>query len=236
MLLDLEDAVPHPLKARARHLVAEVAASQACWVRVNRARTDECERDLSALANVAARLRLPKVESAADVEWVAERVPGMPLDCTIESARGLLAAPEIAGAQACVSLSFGDLDLALDLGISGGDDEMLFARSFLVVAARAAGKPPPSDGVHPRIGDDNALWERAKRARRLGFFGKSAIHPSQVSIINEVFMPTAEELAWADQVLSAFEASGGAATKLPDGEFVDKAVADRASQILLLRR
>jgi citrate lyase subunit beta/citryl-CoA lyase len=232
VLLDLEDAVPPDLKDRAREMVGEVAAARPCWVRVNRARSEACERDLDRLAGSALGLRIPKVESAAEVAWVAERAPEVPLDCTIESARGVLAAFEIASAPACALLSYGGLDLAVDLGIAGGEQETLFARSYLAIATRAAGKPPPSDGVHPLLEDDEGLRKEAESARRLGFFGKSAIHPRQVPIINAVFSPTPEEVAWARKVLAAFEASGGAATKTADGEFVDKPVADRARQLL----
>ena len=236
VLLDLEDAVPAQLKDRARELVAEVCSGRPSWVRVNKPLTETCHRDLEALVGVAAGLRLPKVESIADVAWVAERAPGVALNCTIESARGLLAAFEIAACPACASLAYGGVDFAVDLGIAGGEQETLFARSFLVVASRAAGKPSPSDGVHTLIDDDDGLRKETEAARRLGFFGKSAIHPRQVPIINQVFSSTPEELAWADRVLSAFEASGGAATRLPDGEFVDIAVAARARQLLHGRR
>ena len=232
VLLDLEDAVPDNLKDRARAMVAEVAATKRCWVRVNRARTEECERDLAAVAGRVAGLRLPKVESAADVAWVAERAPGIPLDCTVESARGVLMAFEIASEPACTWLSFGALDLAADLGSSAAGREMLYARSHLVIAARSAGKPRPSDGVHPLLDDDEGLRKEAEAAKRIGFFGKSAIHPRQVPIIHQVFTPTAEELAWAQQVIWAFEQSGGAATKTATGEFVDKPVAERARQLL----
>lgn len=232
VLLDLEDAVPPQLKDRARDLVAEVAADRGCWVRVNRPGTIECERDLAKLGGVPLGLRLPKVETPTEVAWVAERAPGLPLDCSIESARGVLAAFEIANQPACVCLSYGGVDLAADLGIAGGEEETLFVRSYLVVAARAAGKPPPSDGVHILIDDDEGLRRSAETARRLGFFGKSAIHPRQVPVINSVFSPSETERAWAIRVLSAFEASDGAATTLADGEFVDKAVAERASQLL----
>ena len=134
--------------------------------------------------------------------------------------------------NACASLSYGGLDLALDLGIVPGELETLVVRSLIVVAARAAGKPSPSDGVHPLIHDDAGLRRQAEAARRLGFYGKSAIHPRQVPIINEVFSASAEDLEWASRVLSAFEASGGAATTLPDGEFVDLPVAERARRLL----
>jgi citrate lyase subunit beta / citryl-CoA lyase len=232
VLLDLEDAVPPHIKDRARELVASVAASKPCWVRVNRARSEECERDLAALAGKVLGLRLPKVESAAEVAWVAERAPGVPLDCTIESARGVLAASEIASAPACALLSYGGIDLASDLGISEGERETLYARSHLVIAARSAGKPKPSDGVYVLLDDDEGLRTETEAAKRLGFFGKSAIHPRQVPIIHGVFARTNEELEWAKQVMWAFEQSGGAATKTASGEFVDRPVAERARQIL----
>lgn len=231
-LLDLEDAVPPDAKDRARAMVAEVAASRPCWVRVNRARSEACERDLDALAGSVMGLRIPKVESAAEVAWVAERAPDVPLDCTIESARGVLAAYDIASAPACALLSYGGLDLAADLGIAAGEQETLFARSYVVIAARAAGRPSPSDGVYTLLEDDSGLRQKTEAARRLGFFGKSAIHPRQVPIIHEVFASTPEELEWARRVLSAFEASGGAATRTADGEFVDLPVAERARRIM----
>jgi citrate lyase subunit beta/citryl-CoA lyase len=232
VLLDLEDAVPPELKSRARSMVAEVAATRSCWVRVNKSMTEDCARDLAALAALVAGFRLPKVESGADVAWVAERAPNVALDCTIESARGVVAIHEIATAESCASISYGGLDLAADLGIPGGDLETLFARSSMVLAARAAGKPPPSDGVHVFIDDEAGLRRETEAAHRLGFFGKSAIHPRQVPIINEIFTPSPKELAWASRVLPAFEASGGAATRLPDGEFVDLPVAERARRLL----
>ena len=161
-----------------------------------------------------------------------KRAPAARLDCSIESARGVLAAFEIANSPACNSLAYGGVDLALDVHSSGGDIETLFARSFMVLASRAAGKLPPSDGVHTLINDDDGLRSEAVAARQLGFFGKSAIHPRQVPIINAVFTSTPDEIAWAEGVLAAFELAGGAATKLQNGEFVDIAVALRARQIL----
>src|ERR1700687_5210951 len=213
VVLDLEDAVPPQLKDRARDLVARAASEKSCWVRVSRPLSDECRRDIAALAGVAKGLRLPKVEAASDVEWVAHLAPGVALDCTIESARGLLAAVAIASHPACTSLADGGRDFVADLGIAGGEQETLFARSFLVVACRAAEKPPPSDGVHVLIDDDDGLRREAAAARRLGFFGKSAIHPRQVPIINEVFATTVAEVAWAERVTAAFGAGGRAATE-----------------------
>ena len=73
VLLDLEDAVPESLKESARALVAEAAKSRPCWVRVNRPGSETCVRDLEALAGSVSGFRVPKVESAEDVAWVAER-------------------------------------------------------------------------------------------------------------------------------------------------------------------
>jgi citrate lyase subunit beta / citryl-CoA lyase len=232
VLLDLEDAVPIQLKKQARAMVAAAANEKSCWVRINRPRTEEAERDIAGLLGKVKGFRVPKVESAADVAWVAERAPGVPLDCTIESATGVLAAVEIAGAPACSALAYGGVDLALDLNIADGELETLFVRSSMVIAARAAGKPAPSDGIYTSIYDDDGLAKAAMAARRLGFFGKSAIHPRQVPIINRVFTASGAEIEWAQRVLAAFESAGGAATRLPDGEFVDAPVAERARRTL----
>ena len=231
VLLDLEDAVPPEFKGRARALVAEVASARPCWVRVNRPQTDLCELDLAALIGKAQGLRLPKVESAADVAWTVDRAPSIALDCTIETARGVVAATEIAAAEGCHSLAYGGADLAADLGASGTDRATLFARSAIVVASRAAGRCPPSDGVYTHVYDDDGLRAEIVSSRELGFFGKSAIHPQQIPIIHEAFLPSTAEVAWAEQVIAAFKASGGAATALPNGEFVDLAVVNRARNL-----
>ena len=232
VILDLEDSVPEAMKDGARGLVAEVANVRRCWVRVNRPRTEACERDLEMLAESVIGFRIPKVEAVDEVAWVAARAPGVPLDCTIESAVGVGAVNDIARYPKCTMLSLGTIDLANDLGSQGGQFDMLFARSLIVLASRGAGKPAPSDGVFANLGDDDGLRDEAEGACRLGFSGKSAIHPRQVKIINDAFAPSKERLEWARQVLEAFKESGGAATRLPNGQFVDLPVAERASAIL----
>lgn len=232
VLLDLEDAVPPDMKDRAREMVAGLLESHRAWVRVNRPMTELCERDLEAVAGRAAGLRIPKVESVEDVEWIRRRAPGRPLTATIESALGLLRAYEIASVDGIVNLAYGGADLAVDLGIDeGGEEETLYARSHIVVASRAAGIESPSDGVYTSLNDDEGLRRAAERGRRLGFGGKSAIHPRQVPVINEVFSTSQADRDWAARVLAAYESSGGAATKLEDGTFVDTAVAERARRI-----
>jgi citrate lyase subunit beta / citryl-CoA lyase len=232
VILDLEDAVPQDLKDRAREMVREVLVSQRAWVRVNKPRTEMCERDLNAVAEMAAGIRIPKVESAEEVAWVRTRAPGPPLTATIESALGLVRSLEIAACEGVANLAYGGADLAVDLGIDeAGEEETLYARSHLVIASRAAGIEAPSDGVYTQLNDDKGLRRSAQRAKRLGFGGKSAIHPRQVPIINDVFTPSDVDRDWARRVLAAFQASGGAATKMEDGTFVDTAVAERARRI-----
>ena len=231
VVLDLEDAVPAELKASARGLVAEVVSERQAWVRINVPRSPLAEADLAAVAASAAGLRLPKVESEADVAWVAERAPGKPLACTIESAAGLHRAAEIAAAPATSMLVIGTADLAADLGLGGGWEPLLYARSHLVLVSRVAGIAAPCDGAFTGP-DGDGLRKAAEHARRLGFGSKSAIRPHQVPVINEVFAPNDQELAWARSVVAAFASSGGAATRLDDGTLVDVPVARRAQRLL----
>ncbi len=232
VMLDLEDAVPPQAKATARSMVAEVLLDQPAWVRVNAARTSWCEADLAAVADRAVGIRIPKVESACDVEWVAARAPGLPIICAIESARGVLAAQDIAAAPGVRFLAMGGVDLQRDLNTSGGNLQTLYARSHLVLASRAAGIEPPIDSVFPLLQDDDGLRDQATFARSLGFFGKSAIHPRQLQTLHQVFTPTDAEIVWARQVLAGFDGADGGGFALPTGEFVDLPVADRARRLL----
>ena len=234
VMLDLEDAVPPHAKAQARGMVADVLADREAWVRINPVGTALAAADLEAVAGLAAGIRIPKVESADDVRWVLDRAPDTPLICAIETARGLVAALEIASAPGVRHLSLGGIDLRRDLGATDGNLQTLYARSHLVVVSRAAGLDPPIDSVYAHLDDEAGLRSQAEFAHSLGFFGKSAIHPRQLPVLHDVFTPSAGELEWAQTVLDAFDAAAGEAVKLPDGEFVDLPVADRARRLLQL--
>lgn len=234
VMLDLEDAVPPEAKDRARAMVAQVVAERPAWVRINAVGTATCEADLDAIAGLAAGIRIPKVESAEEAQWVAERAPGTPLICAIETARGVLAAAEIATVPGVRHLSMGGVDLRRDLNAGEGDLQTLYVRSHLVVVSRAAGLDPPIDSVYPHLGDDAGLRAQTAFARSLGFFGKSAIHPRQLPVLHEVFTPTSDEVEWAVEVVEASERSSGEALRLPSGEFVDAPVVARARRLLEL--
>jgi citrate lyase subunit beta / citryl-CoA lyase len=233
VVLDLEDAVPEANKERARTLVAGALRTQASWVRINRAGTDEARRDVDAVGADACGLRIPKVESAEDIEWVHRLRPAMPLVATIETAIGVTAAAEIASHSAVYALALGAADLMRDLSLGGSDIELLYVRSQLVVVSRAAGIAPPIDSVHLDTRDLAGLRSSALRARALGFFGKSAIHPGQVAVINEAFTPTMDEVARARAIVQKFEASGGLPTT-HEGLFIDAPVVARAQDIIQL--
>jgi len=132
---------------------------------------------------------------------------------------------------------FGSEDFALDLGLptkrEGEAADLLYARSATVVAAVSAGKLA-FDGIWPDIKDAAGLRADALRARRLGFAGKTLIHPDQIAVVNEIFSPTAEEVEEARRVVHAFDqavARGDGAVAL-DGRMLDAPVVDRARRVL----
>lgn len=259
VILDLEDAVPPPEKARARDLVAETLAARPAdapgppvYVRVNHPSSGLTETEVKAIvAPALAGIRLPKVEDPETVQivdnWLAlaEAHAGVPvgqvaLVCSLESALGIWRAVEIGAASKRVrALGFGAADFARDVGASVGPDavETLYARSRLVLASRVAGIQPPVDSVYARIQDEEGLERTTRQGRALGFFGRSAIHPRQVSVINRVYTPTADEVARAQEIVAAAataEASGRGALQLENGDFVDVAIVRRAEGVVRL--
>lgn len=258
-ILDLEDAVPPAAKAEARLAVAEAVRSRAgqpgpvVFVRVNAVSTGLAEADIATVVVPGLQgLRIPKVERPDEVHqvchWIgdAEVAAGLEpgtvrLICNIESALGVWNAREILMADARVeAVALGIADFIRDIGATAEcqQEASLHARGHLVLASRVAGALPPVDSVHTKLDDLEGLESGARWARGLGFFGKSAIHPRQVDVINRVFQPDAAEVAWAGRVVEAYEAAereGSGAVRLADGEFVDPAVVRRAQDILALQ-
>ncbi|WP_348788346.1 CoA ester lyase [Leifsonia sp. NPDC080035] len=233
VILDLEDAVAPAAKDAALAAVTQwltardAASGPRIQVRVNRGA--EHELDALVATGVSLGLRLPKVESTHELDRVAALAPGVPLTALVESALGLERAFELASHPAVVALGAGESDLAAELGTR--EDAVLdHIRMRLLVAARAAGLPAPMLAAYPGIRDLDGLRTDTERGRRLGWHGRSAIHPAQLPVIREVFRPRDEEVAWAHAVLDAL-ATDGVAT-LPDGQMVDAAMAARARGIL----
>jgi len=128
-------------------------------------------------------------------------------------------------------LAFGSVDFQLDTGVSGDQEELLYARSRLVLASRVASLLPPLDGVTMALDDLARLRDDVARARRLGFGGKLCIHPRQVETINRGFAPSEAELNWARRVLQISRTTGAGALQL-DGELIDRPVIERARSLL----
>ncbi len=251
VVLDLEDAVPATDKAAARQAVAawlrdraaasagpnptaEARAPQVV-VRVNAADTPDFETDVGACAQVGPgglqAVMLPKSERAAELERLARALPGLSLLPLVETARGIAAASEIAAAPAVQRLVFGSIDLQHDLGIDGDGEELLLFRSTLVLQSRLAGIAAPVDGVSTAFDDPERVHAETVRGRRLGFGAKLCIHPKQLAPVHQGFAPTPAQIDWAQRVLAAAAASGGAAIAL-DGAMVDRPVILRAQSIL----
>jgi citrate lyase subunit beta/citryl-CoA lyase len=247
VVLDLEDAVAPNRKDEARETVAGVLRSEPpkpVFVRINALGSALAEEDIEAVARPhLAGLRLPKTESAEAVRRVAERLEtlgcGAVIQCLIESALGLELAFEIARAHERVSsVSLGEADLMADLGVRD-EAGLLYARSRVVVASRAAGLPGPVQSVYTNVRDTAGLRRSTEEGKNMGFVGRSAVHPNQIPVINEVFTPTEEEISEAEDLLARLEESAGAGTgafALQDGRLVDRAVVESARLTLALAR
>jgi citrate lyase subunit beta/citryl-CoA lyase len=210
-------------------------------VRINDIRSAWGEADIAALRDAPslAGVRVPKVESPGDVRAVRTALTSraLPLHCLIESARGLEAAFEIASADPNVaSIALGEADLRSDLGVTG-EDGLLWARSRIVVAARAADLPAPAMSVYTQIDDLDGLAASCRRGRALGFIGRAAIHPRQLSVIVECFMPTQAEASAARELLDALAHANSTehgVVVLPSGQFVDRAMIKGAERVIAL--
>ena len=210
VILDLEDAVREDDKATARE--AAVAAVAEAWpmpvgIRVNGLGTRWFTVDVAALSRSKADFAVvPMVATPEAINAVREKC-AMPVLAMIETATGVLAAPSIAREAAGLIVGQNDLVADLKLPAGAGRGPLQFALQSIVLAARAAGKPV-FDGVFNRLDDPHGLAAECAEARRLGFDGKTLIHPDQIDACLAAFAPTAEEIARAQRLVEA--ASGGA--------------------------
>src|ERR671919_2273 len=134
------------------------------------------------------------------------------------------------------ALALGAVDLGLELGLEPRPDgqEVLLARSQLVLDSAAAGIRAPFDLVHLDTRDAEGLEHECRLARSLGFRGKLCIHPAQVQVVNRIFSPREDEVERARRVIDVYErgAAEGRGVVALDGEMVDLPVVERARQVL----
>lgn len=245
VVFDLEDAVAPSQKDAARDAINDVLHDidpdcEVC-VRVNPTGI-AADDDLSGVLSGSPRLdsvMAPKVSDDDDVETLerllAEHDADIPILSLVESAAGVLHAEAIATADATDALLFGAEDFAADVGATRTDEgtEVLYARQRVVAAASAAGIDAV-DTLHTDFKDTDGLREATERGIEMGYDGKMAIHPRQVTVINEAFTPDAERIEWAERVIEARETADEESRGVfsVDGEMIDAPLIAQAERIL----
>ena len=255
LIVDLEDSVASREKPRARSIAREFLSEhgeRGCWVRINPLDTEDALADLRALMPSApAGIVLPKPHGAKDAVKlgklldVLEQEYDLPrgrtaiLPIATERPAALFHLQEYAGATTRLAgLTWGAEDLSAALGASGTRDASgnwlapyELARSLCLVAAAAAGVPA-IDTVYTDYRDDAGLRAFASAARRDGFSGMLAIHPRQIDVINDAFLPSSEEIERARHVVDLFAASPDAGTIGLDGVMLDRPHLLQARRVL----
>jgi citrate lyase subunit beta/citryl-CoA lyase len=259
VIIDLEDSIAPERKAPAR--VAALAFLQSSTaqatrprilVRINGLDTGMTDADLDAVVpGKPDAIVFPKAEGGASVVHLdakltaREAIAGLPeggikiLAQAVESAAGLFLAGTFRAASArLIGLTWGPEDLSAELGAEANRDAdgMLtepyrLARAMCLYAAAAA-KVPAIETVYVDFRNSEGLRRDTEHARRDGFAGRLAIHPSQVAVINEVFTPTADQIAKAKAVIAAFAAQPGAGAVGIDGKMYDRPHLVRAQRLL----
>ena len=237
LILDLEDAVAPEAKEGAREALRGAAPGPGFrLVRVNGAGTPWYEGDLALVRELRPdAVLLPKVAGPGDVAAAAGALPeGVAVWAMIETPAGVLAAEAIAAAPRVGGLVMGTNDLAAELR-AAGRAAMGHALQRTVLAARAAGVVAV-DGVCNALRDEDALRAECEEGRRLGFDGKTLIHPAQVAAANAAFGPSAAEVALARRRIDAFAAAerAGQGVAVLDGAIVENLHVAEARRVLAL--
>jgi citrate lyase subunit beta / citryl-CoA lyase len=222
VIVDLEDGVPPAGKEQARANLADLPrAGKPLFVRINAGSA----ADLDAVAQLQlAGVIVPKVERPDDIP------EGLHVHALIESPLGLENAFAIASHPDVRGISLGEADLrsqtgALEVGLD-------WARGRIVNAAVAAGLPRPPQSVYPHFRDLEGLARSCRRGRVLGHLGRSAIHPDQLAVIEEAYLPSKAEVSEARATIEQLDAAG--VGTLEGRDFVDAAMRGAAQQVVEL--
>lgn len=238
--IDLEDAVAPHLKSEARKAtlgyLSGGARDAAVGFRINPMNSLNGVQDVVAFAESKVRpafIMIPKATGDAELiqleQILGDQCP--PLWPLVETAEGLLNAPEIAcavGEEGAVM--FGGADYAASIGSDMGWDALHHARSVIVSAASISGAAA-IDVPYLDVKDESGLRAETLRVKTMGFTGRACIHPAQVAPINEIFTPSTEEISKAEKIAAAYEeAAGGVA--LLEGKLIEKPVLRAAQRVL----
>lgn len=218
VIIDLEDGVAASKKDEARANLPALLSEpreKPVYVRVNGV------ADLDVVASLAIEgVIVPKVSRPEDI-------PDLPVNALIESALGVENAFAIASHPNVRGISLGEADLRSQTGALDLD----WARSRIVNAAVAAGLPRPPQSAYTHVRDLDGLARSSRRGRELGHLGRGAIHPDQLAVIEQAYLPTAEEVEHARATIERLDVGVGT---LEGGAFVDAAMLGAAQQVVAL--
>jgi len=236
--LDLEDSVPADEKDRARESVLAACESlnlSETAVRINGLKTEAGLADLLALAannHLPSLIFLPMVESPVEVE-IARAILGDSVDGLvplIETVKGLRAGDAIAASDGVIAMMFGGGDFSAELGTKLEWEPLLVARSELIMSCASA-NIAAIDVPYIDMSNDAGLAEECRRAKALGFHAKAAIHPKQLTAIQQAMRPSEAEVAEARAAVAAYEDAGGKAIS-HNGRMLEAPVMKRYRRIL----
>jgi citrate lyase subunit beta/citryl-CoA lyase len=259
VILDLAATVPDSEKAQARKMAMERIArapGRRFLLRVNPIATGILADDLDvAIRGTVEGIMVPQLKSADEVRRIdeamttAEAARGLAagsigLILELDSARAVFFAHELAAASPrIVSLAFNGSehgDLATDLGAAWSIDgpELMYARQYALVAARAGGIACPLDGYFANVEDAEGLMRDTDVSRRLGYRGRIVVDPRQIEAVNRIYSPTREEIDYHRRVLETLEVAiaDGRASVTLDGKMIDYAHAETARAVLAQAR
>jgi citrate lyase subunit beta/citryl-CoA lyase len=245
LCFDLEDSVPSNEKEAARNSVAGLLASiqgdkdSFIYVRINSVDSGLVDGDLERVVMKGLDgIVLPKISNSEEVIQIIDKIDAivskrdissririMP---SIETAKGVINANSIASAhENVVALVFGVFDYLYDMNIDAEYDDYMsynYARSKIPVDAKAAGIDA-LDGIWQKVNDVDGLIKDAVDAKKLGYSGKTLIHPSHINPVHNIFKPTKKQIEWAKKVLAAlqdsFEKDNARGAVLLDGKMID---------------
>ena len=230
VVLDLEDAVKPDDKASARIAAVEAVAGEwpmAVAIRLNAVGSEWHSLDLEAVSRSAAAFAVVPRTASAHLFRGARDAIGKPTLAMIETAVGVLAAPEIAPETAGLIAGTNDLSADLRLPSGAGRRPLQTALQMTVLAARAAGIPV-FDGVFNDLEDIDGFRAQCGEGRALGFDGKSLIHPSQIQPCNRAFLPSEEEVDRARRLVDAY---GGGAERF-EGQMIERMHVEAARRVI----
>ena len=244
IVIDLEDATPPDAKdigrVEMRSAVADLAGQLPILVRVNDDTTPWHDDDLDSLPTEGlAGIVVPKVETIAGLDSLATRLADRGLDMPViggvETALGVADARPLLAHDVVSAAYFGAEDFIADLGgvRTASNDEVAYARAQVALAGRLA-DVTVIDQIVADFTDDGRCRRECLQARAMGYGGKLCIHPSQVAIANEAFLPSSEEIDRARRLLEAYDdaKARGVASVAFEGQMVDEPVAAQARRIL----